>query len=277
VSTRAGTAPRPGSRPGVRLDARLRATARSEWIKFRSVRAGPVALLTTAAIVLMGAWLLGAADRDSYPALSQADKAAFDPVYSVLRGIVLAQLFVGALGVFTVTGEYASGLIRGTFLATPQRAQVLAMKALVFAVVVWVCCTALVFAAFFLGQRVLGPAKHVRIADPGVLTAVFGGGLYLTLAGLLGVFIAVLVRHPPAALATLFGFLVVLPIVFIEIPGRISARLAEYMPGNAGEQAFHLLHGGAYTLGAWQGLGVLAGYVAVAALAAFVLILRRDA
>jgi ABC-2 type transport system permease protein len=273
VSAPAGTLPC----RGVRLHSRLRATTRSEWIKFRSVRSGPFGLLATAVIMLMGAWLLGASSRDDYAALSPADKAAFDPVYTVLQGIVLAQLFVGALGVMTVTGEYTSGLIRGTFVATPQRVQVLAMKALVFSMVVWACGTALSFAAFFLGQMVLSPAKHVGIGDPGVLTAVFGGGLYLTFAGLLGVFIAVLVRRTPAALAALFGLLVVLPIAFIEIPGKISARLGEYLPGTAGEQAFHLLHGGAYTLGPWQGLGVLAAYVALAALAAFTLILRRDA
>jgi ABC-type transport system involved in multi-copper enzyme maturation permease subunit len=273
VSAQAGTVPR----RGIQWDSRLRATARSEWIKFRSVRSGPFVLLATAVIMLMGAWLLGASNRDSYAALPQADKAAFDPVWTVLRGIELAQLFVGALGVTTVTGEYTSGLIRGTFVATPQRAQVLAMKALVFAVVVWVCCTALSFAAFFLGQRLLSPAKHVGIGDPGVPTALFGASLYLTFAGLLGVFIAVLVRHTPAALAALFGLLVVLPIVFIEIPGKISALLGEYMPGNAGEQAFHLLQGAAYTLGPWQGFGVLAAYVAVAALAAFAFIRRRDA
>ena len=176
----------------------------------------------------------------------------------------------------TVTGEYTSGLIRGTFVATPQRAQVLAMKALVFAVVVWAWCTALAFAAFFLGQSVLSPAKHAGIGDPGVLTAVFGAGLYLTLAGLLGMFIGVLVRRTPAALAALFGLLAVLPIVFIEIPGKITKNLGEYMP-DAGEEAFQLLHRGAYALGPWQGLGVLAAYVAVAAAAAFVLILRRDA
>jgi ABC-2 type transport system permease protein len=123
---------------------------------------------------------------------------------------------------------------------------------------------------------VLSPARHAGIGDPGVLTAVFGGGLYLTLVGLLGMFIGVLVRRTPAALAALFGLLAVLPIVFIEIPGKITSNVGEYMP-DAGEQAFHLLHGGAYTLGPWQGLGVLAAYVAVAAVAAFTLILRRDA
>jgi ABC-2 type transport system permease protein len=272
VSAQAGIA----ARPGVSIETRLMATARSEWIKFRSVRSGPAVLLATAVTLLMGAWLLGAASRGSYAAASLAGKAAFDPVYTVLQGIELAQLFIGALGVISVTGEYTSGLIRGTFVATPQRAQVLAMKALVFAVVVWACCTALSFAAFFLGQRVLSPAKHVGIGDPGVLTAVFGAGLYLALVGLLGLFIGVLVRRTPAALAALFGLLAVLPIVFIEVPGKITKNLGEYMP-DAGEHAFHLLHGGAYTLGAWQGLGVLAAYVAVAAVAAFTLIRRRDA
>jgi ABC-2 type transport system permease protein len=272
VSAHAGTVPR----RGIRLDSRLRATARSEWIKFRSVRSGSLVLVATALIVVMGAWLLGASSRGGYAALSPAGKAAFDPVYTVLQGIVLAQLFIGALGVITVTGEYASGLIRGTFLATPQRVQVLAMKALVFTVVVWACCTALSFAAFFLGQSVLSPAKHVGIGDPGVLTAVFGGGLYLTLVGLLGMFIGVLVRYTPAALAALFGLLAVLPIVFIEIPGKVTKNVGEYMP-DAGEQAYTLVHSGAYTLGPWQGLGVLAAYVAVTALAAFALIRTRDA
>ena len=273
MSAQAGTVPR----RSISLDSRLRATARSEWIKFRSVRSAPLALVATALIVVVGAWLLGAANRGSYAAASPAGKAAFDPVYTVLQGIELAQLFIGALGVITVTGEYSSGLIRGTFVATPQRAQVLAMKALVFAAVVWAGGTALSFAAFFLGQSVLSPAKHVGIGDPGVLTAVLGGGLYLTCVGLLGMFIGVLVRRTPAALAALFGLLAVLPIALILFKGTIASQLGEYLPGNAGEQAFRLLPGGAYALGRWPGLGVLAAYVAVAAVAAFALIRRRDA
>jgi len=228
--------------------------------------------------MMAGAWLLGAGNRGSYLAASPAGQAAFDPVFTVLQAIELAQLLIGALGVLTVTGEYSTGLIRGTFLATPQRALVLTMRALVFAAVTWACCTAMSFAAFFLGQFALSPARHVAIGDPGVATAVLGGGLYLTLVGLLGLFTGVLVRRTPAALAVLFGLLVVLPILFVSIiPGNLTKNLGEYLPGQAGEQAFHLLHGGAYTLGQWPGLGVLAGYAGVAAAAAFALILRRDA
>jgi hypothetical protein len=274
VSAQAGTI----TRRDIRLDRRLRATAHSEWIKFRSVRSGPSALMATGLTVVAGAWILAAGNRGSYLAASPAGQAAFDPVFTVLQGIELAQLFVGALGVLAVTGEYGSGLIRGTFMATPQRAQVLAMRALVFAVVTWACCTATSCTAFFLGQSELAPARHVGIGDPGVLAAVLGGGLYLTLVGLLGLFIGVLVRRTPAALAALFCLLLVLPILFVNIiPGKITQNLGEYLPGQAGEQAFHLLPGGAYSLGPWPGLGVLAGYVAAAAVAAFALIRRRDA
>ena len=55
MSARAGTVPRQSIRL---LDARLRATARTEWIKFRSVRSGPFALAATALTVVAGAWLL---------------------------------------------------------------------------------------------------------------------------------------------------------------------------------------------------------------------------
>jgi hypothetical protein len=289
VSTQAGEVPRTDARrtedgltdtprTDVSLWIRFRATARSEWIKFRSVRSSPAVLLASAVILLAGAWLLGAGFRNGWATMSAGQQASFDPVFTSMRGIELAQLFIGTLGVTTETGEYTSGLIRGTLIATPQRIQVLATKAVIFAAVVWAWSTVLSFAAFFLGQHLLSsPAKHVAIGDPGVLTAVFGGGLYLTLIGLLGLFVGVLVRRTPAALAVLFGLLLVVPVAVAMLPGRIGALVGEFTPSGAGEEIWMLLHGGAYTLGPWQGFGVLAAYVAGAAAAAFALIRRRDA
>jgi len=274
MSTHAGTAPRTSAS----LETRFQATARSEWIKFRSVRSVPAVLLATAVILPVTAWLLCAYYGHGWATMSPASKASFDPVFISLRGIEGAQLFVGALGVITVTGEYTSGLIRGTFIATPQRAQVIAMKAAIFAAVVWVWCTLLSFAAFFIGQALLSsPAKHVGIGAAGVLTAVFGGGLYLAAVGLLGLFIGVLVRRTPGALAALFGILLVLPVAVGLLAGKIGAQLAEFLPDGGGEEIFKLLHGGAYALGPWQGFAVLAAYVAAAAAAAFLLVRRRDA
>lgn len=260
------------------LRARFQASAHSEWIKFRSLRSGPAALLATAAVVLLGAWLVSSGYRDGWARMAPGDKASFDPVYTGLRGIELAQLFVGALGVMTVTGEYTSGLIRGTFIATPQRVLVLAMKAVIFASVVWAWCTAVSFAAFLISQGFLtGPVPHVVLGDPGVPTAVAGGGLYLALVGLLGLFIGVLVRRTPAALAVLFGILLVAPVAAGMLPGRIGARVAEVLPGAAGEEIWKFRHDGQYDMGPWAGLGLLAAYVAVTAAAALILARKRDA
>jgi ABC-2 type transport system permease protein len=269
--------PAHASRAGIPLQVRFQATARSEWNKFRSVRSGPAVLLGTALVVLLGAIILESSNRHGWAAMSASARASFDPVYTSLLGILLAQLLIGALGVMTVTGEYTSGLIRGTFTATPQRVQVLAMKVLIFVAVVWAWCTALCFGAFFIGQSLLtSPAKHVAIGDPGVLRAVFGGGLYLTLVGLFGLLIGVVVRHTAGALTALFAIVVVLPVVAATVPGKISSNVAEFLPGNAGDEAWKLLHAGAYTLGPWQGLGVLCAYVAATAVAASVLIRNRD-
>ena len=269
--------PAHAARAGIPLHVRFQATALSEWIKFRSLRSGPAVLLATALVVLLGAIILASANRNGWATMSASARASFDPVFTSLQGIELAQLFIGALGVIVVTGEYTSGLIRGTFTATPQRVQVLAFKVLIFVAVVWAWCTALSFGAFYIGQSLLtSPAKHVTIGDPGVLTAVFGGGLFLTLVGLFGLLIGVVVRRTAGALTALFGILLILPVVAATVPGKISSNVAEFLPGNAGLEALKLLHGGAYTLGRWQGLGVLGAYVAATGVAAIATIRRRD-
>ena len=46
-----------------------------------------------------------------------------------LTGIYLGQAIVAILAVLTITGEYASGMMRITLTATPRRPAVLAAKA----------------------------------------------------------------------------------------------------------------------------------------------------
>lgn len=261
---------------GSRLHAAVSALA-SEWIKFRSVRSAPAVLAATAAAVLLGSWIVSAGYRGDWPSMAPADRASFDPTYVSLEGILLAQLFVGALGVLTMTGEYATGLIRPTFIATPQRARVVAAKLLIFGAVVWAGCTALAFAAFFLGQSLLGsPAPHASLGQPGVLRAVFGGGIYLLFIGLFGLAIGALLRRTAAALAALFGIVLVLPLVVGMLPGTTGARIGAYLPAGAGEQVWHVVPTGSPDLGPWQGAGVFALYVAAAIAGAIVLIRKRD-
>jgi hypothetical protein len=256
---------------------RLRATVGSEWIKFRSMRSVPAVLIATAVVVVVGGVLVAVGFRTGWSTMAAADRAVFDPTFQSLRGVELAQLFIGTLGVLTVTGEYTSGLIRTTFAATPQRAQVLVVKGLILSAVVWALCTVASFVAFSAGQAVLtAPARHASLGDPGVLRAVFGGGVYLLLIGLFGLAVGALLRRTAAALAALFGVVVVLPVAVGLVPGDLGARLNEYLPSTAGQEFWTVVRTGGHALGAWPGLAVFALYVVAAAVAALVLLHRRD-
>ena len=256
---------------------RLRATVGSEWIKFRSVRSVPAVLVATLIVVVAGGMLITSFYGSGWSSMTAADRAVFDPTFESLHAIELAQLLVGTLGVLTVTGEYTSGLIRGTFVATPQRAQVLLVKGVIVGAVVWALCTAASFVAFLAGQAMLAaPARHASLGDPGVLRAVFGGGVYLLLVGLLGVAIGALLRRTAAALAGLLGVLVVLPVAARLVGGDLGDRVYEYLPSTAGMEFWTVLRVGRYALGAWPGLMVFALYVVAAGVAALVLLRGRD-
>jgi hypothetical protein len=66
----------------------------------------------------------------SWDDLDPSERLRFDPTSSSLSGLFVAQLTVGILGVLVITSEYATGQIRATLAATPQRLTVLAVGAL---------------------------------------------------------------------------------------------------------------------------------------------------
>ncbi|MCX4650182.1 MULTISPECIES: hypothetical protein [unclassified Streptomyces] len=107
---------------------------------------------------------------------------------NVLARIALGQLIVGVLGVLVVTGEYASGAIRSTLAAVPNRPLLLAAKAGVFGTVTLILGELVAFAPFFAGRLALSDGVPVPgLGDPGVLRAVVLSGAYLAMVGLLGI------------------------------------------------------------------------------------------
>ena len=255
-------------------------TLSMEWVKFRTVRSTYWTLLfAVVATVGIGA-LVCVVHINRYNHLSPGDRLEFDPVRFSLAGIMLAQLAVGVLGVLVVTNEYTTGVIRATFAAVPQRRLVLAAKGAVFAVVIFVVGEIASFVAFFVGQSILQSKNlEVHIGDPGVLRAVIGGGLYLTVLGLFALGLGSLVRHTAGAIATFFGLLLVLPGIVAVLPQSWQDAIEKWLPINAGEAIFRHGHlfGTGHTLAPWTGLGVFCAYAAAALVAAAVLLARRDA
>jgi ABC-2 type transport system permease protein len=205
-------------------------------------------------------------------------KATLDSVRVSLGGLHLSQVAVGLLGVLAVTSEYGSGMIRATMTAVPQRRLLLSAKALVLTAIAAATGIAACLAAYLVFQAFLpaGDAMRTTLADPAVLRAVTGAGLYLTVLGLLGFGLGAVLRSSAGAVAVLFGILFVPTLLVALLPSLWQDTIGPYLPMNAGETVY-IVRPEAHTLQPWTGFGVFCLYAAAALAAGFVLIGRRDA
>lgn len=246
---------------------------RSEWTKLRSLRstywsAAFVVLATIGLGIFMGArWAHQSGPLDP----------EFDATNTSLSGVYIAQIIVGALGVLTISSEYATGMIRATFSAVPQRRTLLAAKALVLAGATLVLAEVVCFAAFGSCQALLvNKGASASLGDPGVLRAVFGSGLYLTAAALLGFGLGAAIRHTAGALSAFFGLLFAPSAIVDLLPTDWRNDLINYMPANSGSQIF-TIYNVKGALGPWTGLGVFCLYTLAALVVGFILTAVRDA
>lgn len=252
------------------------ANTRAEWTKLRSVRSTIWTLLATVGLAIGFGALIGASQMSSWDNLDAVERMRFDPTSFSLSGLFLAQLAVGVLGVLTMTSEYATGQIRATFGATPQRLTVLAAKTATFTAVVFVSGVVASFSAFFVGQAIFA-SKHLdaSISDPGVLRAVLGGALYLTGIGLLGVGVGTLVRRTAGATASLVALLFIVPLVTGFLPMSFQESIGKYLPAQAGMAIFNVV-ADPRALTPWVGFAVLLAYGAVTLALGATILTRRD-
>jgi len=239
---------------------------RSEAGKLRSVRSTYWTLFAAVAFNIAFAALEAVFLPDR---LSAGDKATLDGVRVSLGGSHLSQIAIGVLGVLVISSEYTTGLIRSTLSAVPRRKVLLAAKATVFAATAFLVGTAASFAAYLVFQALLtGDSLRSSIGDPGVVRALVGGGLYLTVLGLLGLGLG--------AIAALLGLLFVPQILVQLLPEVWRTSVGRYVPMQAGSQIF-AQRGETGALSPWAGFGVFCIYATAALVVAFVLIDRRDA
>ena len=246
--------------------------ARMEWIKLRSLRS--TWWLAIAAVVSMAA--AGSGVGLGYRSHTPVPTAA-QILNNSLGGAVLAQLFLGALGVLVVTGEYGTGTIRSTFAALPRRWIVLAAKVAVSGGAALTVGLAASFAGYLSGQLAIrGTAiPAASLGDPAILRAVVLTGVYLGVTALIGVGIGTIVRHSGAAIGTLFGLMFV-PMILAGLFGEASIPVGRFVP------LLMLLNSIAVTspvpglFSGWISSLLMCGYAAVTVLGGGVLLRRRD-
>lgn len=253
------------------------ATARAEWTKLRSVRSTLWALIFTFVIVVGLGALITALEVSRWDHRSLTEINGFDPLLYGFAAVPLAQLSLGVLGVLVITSEYATGEIKLTFGATPQRPIVLAAKVATFGAVVTVVSLVSCIGAFWISQALLAP-KHagLSISDPGVLRAVLGGAGHLVLIGAIAVAVGAALRRTAGAIAVLFGVLLVLPGLVALLPSPWNDNVTKYLPSSAGVAMSAVVHF-PNLLSPLVGLLVLCGYAVLALAAAGLMLVRRDA
>jgi ABC-2 type transport system permease protein len=139
------------------------------------------------------------------------------------------------LAAMTVTGEYRSGMIRTTFMATPNRTLVLFAKAIVAAVFSGLYTAVMVIGAVVVARMAAPPmvGSHLSVADAETWRTVGAIALYAMITAVLGVGVGALLRHAAGAVAVLLMWPLVAEPILGNLP-NIGSEVGPYLPfGNA--------------------------------------------
>ncbi|MFC5721334.1 ABC transporter permease [Streptomyces gamaensis] len=248
---------------------------RSEWTKIKSVRSTVWTLgLALVVTVALGA-LISALTKADFDSLSPGDKITFDPTFTSFAGMGLGQLALIVFGVLVVSNEYSTGMIRASLAAVPQRGTFLFSKIGVATVIAFAVGMVTSFLAFFVGQAMLG-AHRTSLGEPGVLRAVIGGGLYMTLIAVFSMGVAAMLRSPMLSLGILMPFFFLISTVLGNVPA--TRKVGQYLPDQAGHKVMQVVTAGDQApYGPWGGFAIMVLWVVAALAGGYTVLKRRDA
>jgi hypothetical protein len=258
-----------GGLPGLKV-TQLR-VIRSEWTKFRSLRSSKIVVFVSAAVIIGVAAIVAAVINSQWDKLNPDAHKVFSPAVTPMAGVGLAQLAFGVLGVLFISGEYATGMIRSSLTAVPQRARFILGKLVVLTGVVGTTSLVAAVTAFQLAQWMW--TKHhieTHLGAPGTLRPVLGASLYLVLISMLAMGLGVLLRHTAGAIVSLVALLFLAPTVLGFLPAGIGATVTELLPAQAGAEFWSKPGGG------WTGLLIVVAWAGGTCAAGFARLLTED-
>lgn len=179
----------------------------------------------------------------------------------------------------TLTGEYRSGLIATTFMATPARTLVVCAKVLVAGAFSAVSGALMVVGSVLVARFVAAPGVAAGLTAADTLVFAAAIALYAALAAALGVAVAALLRHTAGAVTVLLLWPLLVEPLLANLPGR-RWEIGPYLPF---ANVFRFLDvqwlfpGIAMRWGTVGSLGYFAAVVAVVFAMALLTVGRRDA
>jgi ABC-2 type transport system permease protein len=249
---------------------------RSEWTKIRSVASTVWTLGLAVVVTIALGMLISALSKSEFDTMDRQDQLTFDPTFTSFAGMSLGQLAMIVFGVLVVANEYSSGMIRTSLAAVPRRGTFLAGKVAVATALALVVSMATSFAAFFLGQMMLGDLK-ASLGDDGVLRAVIGGGLYMTLIAVFSMGVAAMLRSPMLSLGILMPFFFLISNILGSVD--VTKKVGRFLPDQAGSKIMEVVPplDDDTPYGPWGGLGIMVLWVVAALLGGYLVLKRRDA
>ena len=257
----------------------MRSALHAEWTKLRTQ--------PSTVWLLIGAALATVAISTTVDVATHVSNGASggDSTKMSLVGVNLGQLLLATLAILTITEEYATGMIRLTFTAMPNRTQVLASKALsllgpTMAASVVMVAGCLVAGRLLLPAAGLGPAHGyalISLAHNATLRAAAGTTIYLPLIALLSLGVATVLRDTATSIGAVFSLLF-LPQILARIVGGAAGRHIEQIaPMTAGLSIEATTRLPTLAIQPWAGLAVTAAWTAASVTTAALTLRLRDA
>lgn len=254
-------------------------TLRAEFIKFRSLRSNWITLFSIiAAILFFGIVSAFSATGSVDTNDGGPDFSRLDPVNVVLSGTNFALLIVGVFGAVLGAREYASGMIKLSFAAVPNRLNVLWTKLIVFLTAMLPAVLISTLISFSVGMSILeeGGAATVTFSDENVARAVIGTALYVVGIGVVGLGLGVLLRNIAGSIGMLIGGVLFIPALLTSLLPESWSEILKYLPSNAG-RSFTEVYEIEGLLSATAGAWIFSGWAVFAIALAALQIQRRDA
>ncbi|GHH53606.1 ABC transporter permease [Streptomyces candidus] len=249
---------------------------KSEWTKIRSVRSTGTTLALAAVFTIGLGFLISALSKNEFAKMDAHELRFADPTFISFVGTSLGQLAMIVFGVMVVGGEYSTGMIRTSLAAVPRRGLFLFSKIAVATLLAFVVALVTSFVTFFVGQAALGPYK-ASLGDPGVLRAVIGAALYMTLIAVFAMGVTTVLRSPMLSLGILMPLFFLLTPILGNVPA--TRKVAQYLPDQAGGKVMQVVapEGDIAPYGPWGGFGIMVLWVLAALCCGWLVLKKRDA
>jgi len=198
---------------------------RAEWIKFSTLISSWVMAIIAAAFPVVVVLLTGVFATDGP---TSAELAELITGTGVVSGLLL-----GALGVMSITSDYAHNTIRPTFAALPDRWRALLAKPLVQLAVTAVILVGVVVIGWVVGSALLEGDQS--LGDDGVFVALVGIVLLAMGLTILGYGLGLLLRSTPLAICILLLWPLVVEGIIAGLLAVADAEdLQRWLPYQAG-------------------------------------------